>query len=298
MKRMLPFFLCLCLMTGCSIAPKNTQSDKLQIVTTLFPQYDFARQIAGDLADVHLLLPPGAESHSYEPTPQDVIAINNADLFIYTGELMEAWVSPLLESLEGDPMVLDLSEGLDVLVSHAEHNHDADPHIFTSPRRALQLAQRIQDALCQIDPENASTYLDRGLNYRTQLKELDDRLQQIADNAKRKKLVFGGRFAFLYLVEEYGLSYAAAYDSCSSESEPSAADIAAIIEIVRAEQIPVVYYEELADPRTARLIAEETGAKLLLLHSCHNISKDELARGETYVSLMQTNFAHIEEGLN
>lgn len=298
MKRMLSLLLCLCLLAGCRNAPTDTQPDRLQIVTTLFPQYDFARQLAGDLADVRLLLPPGAESHSYEPTPADMIAINEADLFIYTGARMEAWVPAVLDSLEGDPVVLDLSQGLDLYLTHEGHGHDIDPHIFTSPRWAIQLAQRVQDALCQIDPENTSTYLERGLTYRTQLKALDESIQQITDTAKRRKLVFGGRFAFLYLVKEYGLSYVSAYDSCSSESEPSAADIASIIEAVKAESIPVVYYEELTDPKTARLICEETGAKPLLLHSCHNISKEELARGETYLSLMQMNARHLEEGLN
>jgi len=298
MKRILIMLICTLLLCGCTALPQNAQPDKLQIVTTLFPQYDFAKQIAGDLADVRLLLVPGAESHSYEPTPQDMIAINEADLFIYTGEQMEAWVPTVLDSLEGDPMVLDLSEGLDLHLAHENHDHDVDPHIFTSPRLAVQLAQRIQDALCEVDPEHASAYLEQGLAYRTELKKLDESLGQVTDTAERRKLAFGGRFAFLYLVEEYGLSYIAAYDSCSSESEPSAADIAAVVDTVKNEALPIVYYEELAEPKVARLIAEETGAELRLLHSCHNISKEEMERGETYVSLMQKNIEHIKEGLN
>lgn len=300
MKRLTAVFIALFMLTGCSrfSHPVNENKDKLSIVTTLFPQYDFARAIAGEAAEVTLILPPGAESHSFEPTPQDMIAINEADLFIYTGEQMEAWVPAVLDGLEGDPMVLDLSSGLPLHEDHAGHDHAVDPHIFTNPRLCVQLAQKIQDALCQLDPENESMYIERGKNYQNQLSALDEQLRTVTDTAERKKLVFGGRFAFLYLVEEYGLSYVAAVDSCSSESEPSAAALAAIIDTVKKENIPVVYYEELSTPKAARLIAEETGAELLLLHSCHNISKEELERGETYLSLMQQNIEHIKEGLN
>ncbi|MBQ9914576.1 MAG: zinc ABC transporter substrate-binding protein, partial [Clostridia bacterium] len=127
---------------------------------------------------------------------------------------------------------------------------------------------------------------------------LDAEFRKLAEESTNKKLIFGGRFAFLYFVEEYGLSYEAAYDSCSSETEPSAAKLAQLIETVKQEKIPVVYYEELSNPKTARLICEETGAKPLLLHSCHNVSKEEMAKGVTYLSLMQQNLAHLKEGLS
>lgn len=305
MKRLMILFtaaclISVCLLTGCEPLNKK-ESDKLQIVATLFPQYDFARTLAADLADITLLLPPGAESHSYEPTPADMILINNADLFIYTGDAMEGWVASVLSGLEGNPAVLDISEGLDLHdASHDEsagHTHDVDPHVFTSLRRARQMAQKLEDTLCSIDSENSGVYQSRGAWLREELTALDEEMQSVTQSAVRNKLIFGGRFAFGYFVEDYALSYDSAFDSCSSEAEPAAADVARLIDEVRSENIPVVYYEELSNPKTAQLICDETGAKPLLLHSCHNISKEELETGQTYLSLMQMNIEHLREGL-
>lgn len=303
MKRIVACLLCLVLLSGCAPSTTNKSDEKkLKIVATLFPQYDFARTIAGDQAEVTLLLPPGAESHSYEPSPADVIAINKADLFIYTGETMEAWVPSLLNSLDGSPAILDISTGINLHQGHTHHNdeseHNIDPHIFTNPLYAITMAKNLEDKLCEIDPEHSEEYKIRGEEFRAALTDLHQNISQLVENAKRKKLIFGGRFAFLYFIEAYGLSYDAAFDSCSSESEPSAADLIRIIDTVKSEKIPVVYYEELSDPKTARLICIETGARALLLHSCHNISKEELSQGATYLSLMQKNLDHLKEGLN
>ena len=324
----LSLLLTVCLLSACAAVPpteEKADSGKLQIVATLFPQYDFARTIAGDLADVTLLLPPGAESHSYEPSPADVIRINKADLFIYTGEAMEGWAASILSGLEGDPVILDISEGIALQKeadeheeheheedahegehvhedggdrhAHNTHVHDVDPHIFTSPRRALQMAQHLEDTLCEIDPQNSAVYRAHGADLRGELAALDAEFTAITQNAVRHKLIFGGRFAFGYFVADYGLAYDSAYDSCSSETEPAAADVARLIDEVRGEKIPVVYYEELSNPKIAQLICDETGATPLLLHSCHNISKDELQGGATYLSLMRQNAEHVKEGL-
>ncbi len=292
--------LCMIFLAGCQAAEK-TDSDKLKIVTTLFPQYDFARQIAGDYADVTLLLPPGAESHSYEPSPADIIAINDADLFIYTGDGMEGWVGGILDSIEGDPVILDVSEFVTVhetTEDEAHHSHDVDPHLFTNPRYAMEIASAISGALAKIDPEHYDVYEMNGTALHQSLGALDQSFRTIVESAARNKLIFGGRFAFSYFVEEYGLTYEAAYDSCASESEPAASDVARLIDMVRSEHIPVVLYEELSNPKVANLICEETGAKALLFHSCHNISKEEFNRGATYLSLMRTNAEHLKEALS
>ncbi len=303
MKNWIAVLLMVLLLTGCTSGQQmeKPSANKLQIVATLFPQYDFARQIAGDKAEVTLLLPPGAESHSYEPTPADLVKINKADLFIYTGEEMEGWVPRVLESLEGHPIILDISEGIK---GHAGHDHEEahqyniDPHIFTNPRFALQMAKTLENALCQLDPAEKAGYQSRGEAYRAELEQLDKQFKTIVQEGKRNKLIFGGRFAFLYFTEAYGLEYDGVYDSCAADAEPSAADLMRIMDTVKAENIPVVYYEELSNPKTARLISEETGAKMLLLHSCHNISREELEAGATYLGLMRQNAEHIKEGLN
>ncbi len=286
------------LLAGCQPVSVSEKDDTITVVTTLFPQYDFAKTIAGEAADVTLLLPPGSESHSYEPTPTDMIAIQEADLFIYTGDNMESWVTPLLDSLSNGPVILNLSKNLPLEEQeHEGHQHTMDPHIFTNPRFAAMMAQQIENALCSLDAPHADAYRMRSEPLRQELSDLDNAFRSLADGAVRKKLVFGGRFAFLYFAEEYGFSWKAAYDSCSSETEPAAAAIADIIETVQEEDIPVIYYEELADPKVARLIAEETGAKPLLLHSCHNISKEDFQKGVTYLSLMKQNLEHIKEGV-
>ncbi len=296
-------FLIFCLLlsaVGCQPLSVSEKASALTIVTTLFPQYDFAKAIAGDSAHVKLLLPPGSESHSYEPTPADMIAINEADLFIYTGEMMEGWVTSLLDSLSGSPEILNLSTSLNLSEGEQnvhEHHHDIDPHIFTNPRYAAMMAQSIEEALCRLDASNAENYRMRGEALRGELLTLDQKFRELSASASRNKLIFGGRFAFLYFTEEYGFSYESAYDSCSSETEPAAADVARIVDIVRNEKIPVVFYEELSEPKTARLICEETGAKPLLLHSCHNVSKEELQSGATYLSIMAQNLEHLKEGL-
>lgn len=284
------------LLAGCASekevpAVKDTKSDKLQIVATLFPQYDFARQIAGEKAEVTLILPPGVESHSYEPTPSDIVKINNADVLLYTGENMEAWAQKIIDAMENSgskTLVLDVSKGI-------EHGHD--PHIWTDPLFAKKMAANILDALCQEDPVQADYYRENAEQYNKELDALDAEFRTIAANGKRNEIIFGSRFALYYFAKRYGLNYEAAFDSCSSETEPSAKTVANLIEEIREEQIPVIYYAEMEEPKAARSISEETGAEMLLFHSCHNVTREELEQGATYLSLMKQNAENLKKGL-
>ncbi len=293
---------------GCAAKPTATpkdQTDKLLLYATLFPQYDFAREIAGDRAEVKLLLPAGVESHSFEPTPADLAGMSKSDLLLYTGDEMEPWVGKLLGGTLPDSVrVVDLSQGIALLDepeeqdAHEGHSHPFDPHIWTSPINAMTMVRSIVGALCEADPEGEAFYRANGERYLAELQSLDDEIVQIVSNAKRRELVFGGRFAFHYFAEEYGLEAYSAYDSCSDETEPSAKAVTAVVDRILQDGIPVVYYEELTEPKVARSIAGETGARLLLLHSCHNLSKDEMAAGESYLSLMRQNAEHLREGLS
>lgn len=312
------------LLTGCianrekeAPAVKDETGGRLQIVATLFPQYDFARQIAGNKAEVTLLLPPGVESHSYEPTPSDAVKINKSDLFIYTGEAMEAWCGKIIDSMQDSgshSLVLDVSQGINLVKAEeieAEHRHDGedtealehenehlyDPHIWTDPLNAKAMATSIRDALCDLDPANADYYKKNASAYIAELDALDSEFRDIVSSGKRDEIIFGSRFALYYFAKRYGLSYEAAFDSCSSETEPSARAVAGLIEEIRAEGIPVIYYAEMEDPKVARAISAETGAKMLLFHSCHNVTKDELKNGATYLSLMKQNAENLKEGL-
>lgn len=317
------FIMMSLVLVGCSsedlTTKSTTDSDKVQIVTTLFPQYDFARQIAGDKAEVTLLLPPGMESHSYEPTPADIIKINKADLFIYTGESMESWAHQIIESIDSQEVyVLDVSIGVPLLATgleeeeedhdheaddhdheeevdeHEGHNHTYDPHIWTSPKNAKVMVNNILKALCEVDPENADYYQANAEAYQLQLDELDTELESVMATAKRTTIYHSGRFALQYLMKDYGIECI----SAPFEAEPSAALVAQMITEIKANNIPAIYYEELIDPKIGQMISEETGAQLLLLHSTHNVSKADFDSGVTYVSLMQQNIENLKIGLD
>lgn len=306
MKRPLAWLCCLLMLvtglTGCRQASSDEMP--LEVVATLFPQYDFARRIAADRAKVTLLLPPGVESHSFDPTPADIVTVQKADLFLYTGPQMETWAEGLIDSLSGDTTVVDLSQGIplsSVVESesdHHDHDHLADPHIWTSPKNAMIMVSTILDALCKADPEGAEIYQTNAQEYQEELAELDAEFHRIVEESECNTLAFSGRFALHYFAEEYGLNCVAALESCSGESEPSAGAVAQVISVIRQQNLPVVYYEELSDPKVGRSIAEETGVQLLLFHSCHNVSKEEFERGETYLSLMQQNAEHLKVGLS
>ena len=293
-------------LAACSSGKKESDTNKISIVTTLFPNYDFARQIAGDKADVTLLLDPGVESHDYEPSPSDIIAINKADLFIYTGDNMEHWAANIINSLEKDSVtVIDTSINIS-LVKSAKNDEENinntasleyDPHIWTNPKNAIVMINTILDAIIKEDPKNEDYYRKNADNYVSKIKELDTEFQEIAAEAKYDTIYFGGRFALIYFVQEYGLGYMAAFDSCSSETEPSAKLVTNIIEAMKKNGATVVYYEELAEPKAAEAIAEEIDGSTLLLHSCHNLSAKDMKNGETYVSLMQKNAENLRIGL-
>lgn len=302
-------FVMLATMSGCGDKQVRDTS-KVQIIATLFPQYDFARQIGGDKVEVTMLLSPGMESHSFDPTPSDIVSINKSDLFIYTGEYMETWADTIIDSIdEKNVSVLDVSKGIkldkegheDEEHDHEhdtdEHYHEYEPHIWTSPINAMQMVDNILEALVEIDPENEVYYTDNANNYKDELTKLDEEFREVVAQANRTDIYFGGRFAMYYFAKEYGLNCIAAYDSCSSETEPSAGQVANIIDSMKEHNAKVVFHEELVNPQVATTIAEAVDGKTLLLHSCHNVSKEEFENGVTYIDLMKQNVINLEEGL-
>ncbi len=287
--------------------PKGDSSGKIQVVATIFPVYDFAREVGGDNVSVTKILPSGVESHSFEPSPSDVITINEADLFLYTGDTMEPWVSTVIRGADSDALSVGVvSKGVPLLRLKDEHDedkeheehYDYDPHIWTDPARAMIMVDNITAYLSGCDPQHADEYTANAASYKKELEALDNKIKEIVTNGKRDEIIFGGRFAFLYFVDHYDLDYDAAVDSCSDHSEPSAKKIAEIITEIREDQIPVIYYEELTNPTVCQSIADDTGAKMLMLHSCHNVTEEELANGTTYLSLMEQNAENLKEGLN
>lgn len=317
-KKLALTLICAMVLCGLAVAPvavaeAQDQASKLSIITTVFPAYDIAREIAGDSAEVRLLLPPGSESHSYEPTPQDIIAIQQADLFFYVGGESEHWVEGLLDSI-GDNAprtlaMLNIVNGLEeeYTKSMATEDHEyavqadapeLDEHCWTSPKNVKLIAHAVAGVLTELDPQSAASYAERDTTYQAQLDELDAAFEQVVSSGVRKKILFGDRFPFRYLAHDYGLAYDAAFPGCSEDAEPSIQTIVSLIQEIKVDNIPVIFHIEFSSQNTANILAEETGAKVLLLHSCHNVSAEEIQNGSTYLSLMWGNVEALREALN
>lgn len=342
---------------------------KLKVAVTLFPYYDFVRQIAGDQVDLQMVIPAGMDSHSFEPTPADIRTIQHADVLISNGGTMEHWLDETLAALDTTSMTIvtmmdyvdtveeEIVEGMEdadhdhdhahvhaaddhdhsnetpdehaahaheaddydhsgeTPEEHAAHAHEADDHdyvdhdgheeeieydehIWTSPVNAMKLVDVIGDTLAEADPAHADTYHQGAENYKKELEEIDAGFREVCANRKRNMIVMGDKFPFRYLADEYQLDYRAAFSGCSSDTEPSAKTIAYLIDKVKEEQIPAVYYLELSSHRVAEIIGEETGAEPLLLHSCHNVTRAQFDAGITYAGLMRQNIENLRKGID
>jgi len=285
---------------------KEDAGGKPQVVAVNFPAYDFARQIAEDRISLTMLLPPGSESHSFEPTPRDIIKIKNCAVFIYTGGESDDWVSRILESTDASKKkivsmmnAVDLVEEEIVEGMEAEEEEGAayDEHVWTSPKNAVKIVRVITDALCQADTADESFFRRNAEAYIAELRNLDAEFQAVVSGAKCRTIIFGDRFPFRYFADAYGLKYYAAFPGCSTETEPSAATVAFLINKIKAEKIPVVFHIELSNEKMADTIAAETGAKKLLFHAGHNISKRDFERGVTFLEIQKANVPRLKEAL-
>ena len=315
MKRIISVVIALILTTicmcSCGSKEKNGRSDrKISIVATIFPGYDFARNIADENAEITMLLKPGTESHNYDPTPQDIIKIQDADLFIYVGGESDQWVDEILNSSSKKPKkvisMMDCVEKLEEEIvegMQAEEDPDSDEveydeHVWTSPKNAIIISKRISSELKELDSSNAEAYEKRTNQYSKRLSAIDDEIRKTTETSERKMIVFGDRFPFKYLADEYGLNYYAAFPGCSSETEPSAKTVAFLIDKVRDEKIPVVFSIEFSNGKIADTICESTGAKKLTLNSCHNVTQKQFDDGVTYYDLMKENTEKLREALS
>lgn len=333
MKRIISLLLALALslsLAACAAPAEKADGGKLQIVTTLFPYYDFARAIAQDRADVTLLLSPGREAHSFEPTPLDAVTISEADVFLYNGGEGEYWVESMLdaagEHIAVASRMMDYvdalneeyvegmqgADGHDHDHEHGSHDHDHDheedehdsdeieydEHIWTSPKNAVVLCRAVCDAICKADPANEDFYRTNCDDYCAQLEALDARFSALCESAPRRLLIFADRFPMLYFCREYGLDYRAAFHGCSGDTEPSLATIKFLIDKVEDENIPVVYTIDFGTKKVAAVASECTGAAIETLYSMQTVSRADFDAGETYLTLMERNFEALRKGLN
>lgn len=290
--------------------------EKPVIVCTLFPQYDFARTVYGDTAEVRMLLAPGQESHMYDPTPQDMVLISQADLFIYTGEEMEPWAAQLIQSKDAYA-VLDLSAHVDLEMElededhehrpdedvHHEghhHEHSYDPHYWLNLENAAKMVLAVADAAdrLSIDEVDMESIQERAKVYEAKLRALDEAYTELVRNSKSNCIVFAGRFAYGYLISRYGLSYETVYHSCSAEADPSIYDMARVIDYIQEHDIRVIFQEELSSGNVARTISNDTGVSVETLSTGHNVTKDEFEQGISFLDIMQQNYDVLNMALN
>ena len=300
-------------LTGCT-RQEQKSSSKLQVVTTLFPLYDFARIIGGERAEVTMLLPPGMEPHSFEPKPNDIIRISKAGLFVYTNRYMEPWAGSILKGIENQRLrVVDAGLGVSYLkVSAAEgHDHDhegqgthesdgqaaaMDPHIWLDPANARLIVNNILAGFLTADPANAALYRANAAALNNRLAELDQRYRTGLSSCATRTFLHGGHFTFGYLARRYGLEYRS-LSGVSSESEPSAAKMAAMVRQIRSSGVHYLFAEELLSPRLTETLASEAGVAVLKLHGGHNLGKEDLQRGVSFIGLMEQNLVNLQKGL-
>lgn len=296
----------ICGFAGCGAAEQKSD-EKLSIVTTIFPAYDFARQVFGDTAEVTMLLKPGMESHSYDPSAKDALTISECDLFIYNGGESDQWVENILESAP-EVKTLRMTDSVQLHeeviaegMQHDEdesHDHDEaeyDEHIWTSPKNAEKIVSAIADAACEISPENADALKANAERCIADISQLDADFEQLFQNEQRC-FVFGDRFPLLYFFEEYGLSYSAAFPGCGSNTEPSIRTMTYLSDKLKENNtVPAVFCIELSNRDIANSLAKESELPVVEFHSCHNITADDFAAGETYISLMRRNYNSLKE---
>jgi len=275
---------------------------KIKVVTTLFPFYDFTEQIGQNQVDVTLLLPPGVEAHSYSPTPKDIMKIRNADLFIYTGKTMEPWVQDLLQGIKNKQLkIIDVSQGLELNEHDGHHHHEhleQDPHIWLDPNKIIEIVNQISDALSSENPE-AQALFNKNANKLIQaLEVLERETKALYATCQKKPIIFAGHNIFSYYAKHYGLEFVNAYPNFSPNARPTAKSLIRLIEIIKENQVKYIYHEAQIEPKIGRLLASETGTRLLMLHGAHNLSKVEWDQNKSYISIMKDNREKIILGLD
>jgi zinc transport system substrate-binding protein len=275
---------------------------KLTVVTTLFPLYDFAKTIGGDKVEVSLLLPPGVEAHSFEPKPSDIAKINEARVFIYTGKFMEPWAEDIIKGLadKNGTRIVNSSNGIE-MVPGVFHDEDEpagsmDPHIWLDFDNDKKIIQTIAAALSEKDPANADYYQQKADECKNKLSALDAEYKASLSKCQSAEIVYGGHYAFGYLARRYNLKYLAA-QGVSPDSEPTARDLVQLVEQIKKDNVKYVFYEELTTPKIAETIADETSAKMLLLNAAHNLTKEDFENNASYLSIMEENLANLKIGL-
>lgn len=319
--------MCLGLLLACQKSSSDLEEtrkdlsdkDKISVVCTIFPQYDWVKEMIGENIeqyDLTLLLDKGVDLHSYQPTAEDIAKISECDLFIYVGGESDKWVDDALkEAANKDMQVINL---LDVLGGHVkeeevvegmemeegeeeEEEPEYDEHVWLSVKNAEIISENIEKALEVIDSGHASDYKENYDKYVAKLQNLDGQYQEMVDSAARKTVLFGDRFPFRYMVDDYGLDYYAAFVGCSAETEAGFDTIAFLAGKVDELELPCVLVIESSDQKIANTIIQNTKEKnqqILVMDSLQSITSDDAKNGKTYLSVMKSNLEILKQALN
>ena len=303
--------LTLLLASGCDFSSDG----KLHIVCTIFPQYDWVRELTKGVQNVEITLleDSGADLHNFQPSAADKVSILNSDLFVYTGGESDDWARTLLENAEKDVRSLDLiealgeralteEEGIEESGEHGhEHEDEVDEHIWLSVQNAKALVSAIQEELCAVDEGNAALYQSNAASYLAELSALDEAFAKTVSSAKRSVLVFADRYPFRYLAHDYGLTCYAAFSGCSAESEASFATILALVKHVEENALPYVMVLENSTQGIAKQVIDNTESKdqgILVLNSLQSVTREDIESGATYLGLMKEDLAVLKTALN
>ena len=296
MRTLLALLAAIAVLPGWATAAPAT-TDKMSVVASFYPMYEFARQVGGDRVTVRNLVPAGAEPHDYELTPGDVIAVNQARVLIYNGAGLEPWVQKLLPQIPGRVLKVNASDGIPLVrMTSGEDKGLTDPHVWLDPVLAQRQVDNILTGLVQADPAGRPTYEANAAAFKGKLASLHDRIQRTLGRC-RKKVFVASHAAFGYFAARYGLIQVS-IAGITPEAEPSAAKIREILRIIRQHNIRVIYYETLVSPRVAAAIAREVGARTLVLNPVEGLTDDELRKGKDYLTVMQQNVENLAQGLD
>lgn len=300
------------------------EQKKYSVVSTSFPGYDFARAVTKNTnISTKMLVKPGAETHTYEPTPQDIIDIKNADMFVYVGGDSDTWVKKILKDVDTKKThvvkLVDLVSTVEEEIvegmededehehdhDHDDHNHkhdhdeeeegpEIDEHVWTSPKKAMEIVKKIAKVASEIDAAEKTKIDDNAEKYVAEIAQVDKDLHQAIDG-KISEIVVADRFPFRYFADEFGLKYAAAFSGCSEQTEASAKTISFLINKVKQDKVKKIYKIELSNGKIAETVSKDTGAEVLELHSAHNVTADDFSKGVTYVDLMKRNLVALSK---
>lgn len=290
-KRLIPVLIAALLLVsvcGCGKTGDNKETGKLKVTASFYTMYDFAKKIAGDKADVSVMVPSGIEPHDWEPSTSDILDLEKADMFIYNGGGMEPWANDILSSLQNKRLtVAQASNGIAAI--------ESDPHVWLDPENAKAELLNIKNAFAGADPENAAYYEDNYSKYAAEFDSLDIEFSETLKPLPGRDIVVAHE-AFSYLCAAYGLNQIA-IEGVAADSEPSPARMAEIVNLVKERGVKVIFFEELISPKVAETIASETGVQTAVLNPIEGLSEQAIAAGEDYFSVMRKNLAELKKTL-